>query len=69
MKGEQTIYVLLPIKATIYEGKVVATQPPTIQEVRDACEKVGFWDDKVGAEVAIKYSLLASPPKQDKVVK
>lgn len=69
MKGERTIYVLLPVKATIYEGKVVASEPPTISQVAQACERVGFWESSLAAETAIKHGMNASPPDLDKVLK
>jgi hypothetical protein len=69
MKNEKTIYVLLPVKATIYDGKVVATEPPTISQVAQACDRVGFWESSLAAETAIKHGMSASPPDIDKILK
>lgn len=64
MKGERVIYVLLPVKATIYEGKVVATEPPTIAQVAEVCTKTGFWPDAFGAEIVINFGIKAVPPER-----
>ncbi len=64
----KTIYVMVPVKAIVEDGEVRLLECPTPQEV-GRLAGYGFWEDSIGAEVALRYGKSACPPCLDKVLK